>query len=137
MAVQHGRKAVLKLNDGSSLRDVSAYLTQAGLNRLKELAETTTIGGSTDKTYIAGLKDATIPFDGNYDPTADDYFSTMYDNDASAAFEYYPYGTTAGNIKYTGSFLLSSLDIDTSVGDKGSISGEIQVTGGVTKGTAA
>lgn len=137
MAVQHGKDAVLKLHDGSSLRDVSSYVTQTGLNRLKDLAETTPIGGTTNKTYIPGLKDATIPLEGNYDPTADGYFSTMYDNTATAAFEYYPYGTTTGYVKYTGSFLLSSLEIVTGVGDKGSITAECQISGAVTKGTAA
>lgn len=137
MAVQHGKDAVLKLHDGSSLRDVSSYVTKTGLNRMRDLAETSTIGGTSVKSYIPGLKDATIPLEGNYDPTVDGYLSTMYDNSASAAFEYYPYGTTAGNVKYTGSFFLSSLEINTDVGEKGSISAEVQVTGAVTKGTAA
>lgn len=136
MAVQHGRNAVLKLHDGTSLRDVSAYVTQTGLKRLRDMADTTPIGGSTAKTYIPGLRDATIPIEGNYDPTADDYFSTMFANDSSAAFEYYPYGTTATNIKYTGSFFLASLDVDTGAGEKGTISGEVQITGAITKGTA-
>lgn len=136
MAVQHGSAAVLKLNDGGSLRDMSPYLTSTGLNRIRELAETTPIGGTTAKTYIAGLKDGTIPLEGNYDPTVDGYLQTMYDNAASAAFEFYPYGTTGGNVKYTGSFFLSSYEIETGVGDKGSISAEVQITGAVTKGTA-
>lgn len=135
MAVQHGKDAVLKLNDGGSLRDVSSYVTKTGLKRMKDLAETTPIGGSTNKTYIAGLKDASIPLEGNYDATVDGYFSTMYDNAASAAFEYSPFGTTAGNVKYTGSFFLTDLEIDTGVGDKGSITCSVQITGAVTKTT--
>lgn len=135
MAVQHGRKAVLKLNDGSSLRDVSQYLTQATFNRLKELADVTALGDNA-KEYIAGLKDATISIEANYDPTVDGYFTSMYDNDSTAAFEYYPYGTTTGNRFYSGSFLMTSLDVDTPVSDKGTISAEIQLSGAITNGTA-
>lgn len=138
MAVQHGSKAVLKLNDGGSLRDVSPYVTQTGLNRMKELAETTPIGqsGGASKTYIAGLRDGTIPLEGNYDPTVDGYLETMYENDATAAFEYYPFGTAGGNVKYTGTFLMSQFEINTGSGEKGSISCELQISGAVTKTTA-
>lgn len=133
MTVIHGSKAELKLHDGGSLRDVSPYVTSTGLNRLQELADTTPIGGTLAKTYIKGLKDATIPLEGNYDVTADGYFQTMYDNTATAAFEFFPGGNTSGQPKYTGSFLLSSYNVTTGVGDKGTISAEVQVSGVVTR----
>lgn len=137
MAVQHGSKAVLKLHDGTSLRDMSAYLTQTGMNRMRDLAETTAIGGTTYKSYITGLRDGTFPLEGNYDPTADGYLSTMYDNDAAAAFEYYPHGTASGCVKYTGNFVLTSFEITTGSGDKGGISAEAQITGAVTRALVA
>jgi hypothetical protein len=133
MAVQHGSKAVLKLHDGTSLRDLSAYVTQTGMNRQRDLAETTPIGGSTYKTYITGLRDGTFPLEGNYDVVVDGYLSTMYDNDASAAFEYYPMGNTSGSTKYVGTFVLTSFEVSTGSGDKGTISAEAQITGPVTR----
>lgn len=133
MAVQHGSKAVLKLHDGTSLRDMSAYLTQTGMNRQRDLAETTPIGGTTYKQYITGLRDGTFPLEGNYDPTVDGYLSAMYDNDASAAFEYYPHGNASGSVKYAGNFVLTSFEINTGSGDKGSISAEAQITGSVAR----
>jgi hypothetical protein len=93
------------------------------------------IGGTTYKQYITGLRDGTFPLEGNYDPTADGYLSTMYDNDVAAAFEYYPHGTTGGSVKYTGTFVLTSFEITTGSGDKGSISAEAQITGAVTRTT--
>lgn len=135
MAVQHGSKAVLKLHDGGSLRDMSAYVTQTGMNRMRDLAETTPIGGSTYKSYITGLRDGTFPLEGNFDPTADSYLQTMYDNDSAAAFEYYPHGTAGGSVKYTGTFVLTSYEVSTGSGDKGTISAEAQITGAVTRTT--
>ncbi len=136
MAVQHGSLAVLKIHDGVSLRDVSSYVTSTGLKRLREMAETTPIGGTTAKTYIGGLRDATIPIEGNYDPTVDGYFSAAYEAAGPLAFEYYPYGTTTSNIKYTGNYLFPTYDVNTGSGEKGTISGELQVTAGVTRGVA-
>jgi len=133
MAVIHGSQAVLKLNDGTSLRDVSGYVTSTGINRMKDLADTTPIGGSLNKTYIPGLKDATIPLEGNYDVTVDGYLQSMYDNTATAAFEFYPGGNTTGQPKLTGSFLLSSYNTTTAVGDKGTISAEVQISGAITR----
>lgn len=133
MAVQHGSKAVLKLHDGVSLRDMSAYVTQTGMNRMRDLAETTPIGGSTYKTYITGLRDGTFPLEGNFDPTVDGYLNTMYDNNAESAFEYWPFGTAGGSVRFSGNFVLTSYEITTGSGDKGSISAEAQITGAVTR----
>lgn len=135
MAASHGSKAVLKVHDGTSLRDISSYVTQTGMKRMRELAETSTIGGTTYKSFITGLRDATIPIDGNYDPTVDGYLTAMFDSDTALAWEFSPYGTTATYKKYSGTALLTTLDIDTGVSDKGGITGELQVTGAITAGT--
>lgn len=135
MAVSHGSKAVLKVNDGTTLQDISAYVTETGLNRLRDMAETTPIGGTTAKTYIPGLRDATIPVEGNFDTAVDAILQDIYDNDDAAAFEFHPAGTATGTPVLSGSFLLASYEIGTGSGDKGTVSGELQVTGAVTRAT--
>jgi hypothetical protein len=136
MATTHGSKAVFKVQDsGGVLRDLSAYLTSAGLSRSADTAEITTLG-STSKTYIPGLLDGTIPIEGHYDPTVDGYLAGILGMERP--FEYYPAGEPASTSKpkYTGSCILTSYEASTPVDDAGSISGEFQVTGAVTRATS-
>jgi hypothetical protein len=132
MAYSHGSKAVLKLNDGT-LRDTSPFLTSVSFPKTIDTAEVTTLG-DTAKEYIVGLQDATISAEGIYDPTLDGYIANIV-TAGSAAFEYSPQGTTAGNVKYSGTAILTSYEIATAVDGAGTVSLELQVTGAVTKGT--
>ena len=136
MAFSHGSRAVLKISDSAStLTDVSAYLTSAGLGNTADLAETSTLN-TTSKQYIAGLKDGSFSLEGNFDPTADSVLSGVLGGTADD-FEYYPAGTATGAPKYSGSGFLVSYDITTGVDDAAKFSAEYQVTGGVTRGTVA
>lgn len=133
MAAVHGSKAVFKVGDsGSVLRDLSAYLTEAGLPRSADTAEVTTLG-ATSKAYIPGLKDGTIPIGGPIDVTVDGYLAGILGFTARN-FEYYPQGLTTGLPKYTGTCILTSYEQTTDVGDAGTFTGEFQITGDVTRG---
>ena len=132
MAASHGSSAVLKVTSGGSLRDISAYVTTTGLAREIDKAETSTLGSSV-KSYIQGLTDATIPIDGLYDPTVDGYFAALVGTPGAGgtAFEFYPAGT-AGT-KYSGSVIMSKYEIKSGVDGANEISGEFQVTGAITR----
>lgn len=127
----HGKNAVFKVNDGSTLRDISNVVNSASLSRSAETAEVTTIGGSSSKAYIAGLKDATVSVEGMADVTTSGYLDGILG--VSVAFEFYPGGTGTGAVKYTGNAILTSLETAAEVGGAVTVSGEMQVTGDVTR----
>lgn len=133
MAFTHGKNAKFKVEDQSSvLRDISAYLTSAGLSRSVDTAEVTTLGDS-DKAYIPGLRDATIPIDGKWDPAVDEHLTGILGSVVN--FEYYPEGDASGAVMYSGQCILTSYEASADVGDAVGISGQFQVTGGITRGT--
>lgn len=127
----HGKSAVFKIADsGSTLRDVSSVVNTASLSRSAETAEVTALGNAS-KAYIPGLKDATISVEGMADVTTSGYFDGVLG--ATTTWEYYPAGTAVGQVKYSGSGILTSLETSAEVGGAVSISGEVQVTGDVTR----
>lgn len=136
MAYSHGSKAALKVNDGSSLRDLSPYLTSVSFPKSIDTAEVSTLA-DTAKEYIIGLSDATISADGIYDPTLDGWLASIAATTSvtGLAFEYHPQGTGSGNVKYSGNCYLTSYEIGTPVDGAASVTLEFQVTGAVTKGT--
>lgn len=135
MAFVHGKSAVFKVDDsGGTLRDLSAFLEEVSFPRSIETAETTAFGNSA-KTYIVGLSDATISITGMFDATADGYLAGVIGNAAALDFEYGPAGSTATNIKYTGTCIMTSYEVSAPVGDKVSATAEFQVTGAITRGT--
>lgn len=132
---KHGKNAQFEL-EGTNL---SNTLNEITMPREIETAETTTFG-STDKTYITGLADATVSLSGMFDATADSAISTIITNlksgsIASASFTYGPSGSAGGSPKFTGEALVTSYEIGSPVGDVVTYSLELQVTGGVTGGT--
>lgn len=135
MAFVHGKSAVFKLDDsGGTLRDLSSYLEDVSFPRSIETAETTTFGSSA-KSYITGLTDATISISGKFDATADGYLAGVVGNSATLSFEYGPAGSTGGNVKYTGECILTSYEVGATVGDAVTATAELQVTGSITRTT--
>jgi hypothetical protein len=140
MAFRHGKNAVLKLDNSSgSLVDLSAYLDEISMPRSIETGETTTYGTSA-KTYITGLSDATISLSGKFDSTADAHFSGILSallagTIDSVSFEYGKEGSASGRVKYSGEALLTSYEVSSPVADVVTFSAELQVTGAITRGT--
>jgi hypothetical protein len=128
----HGKSAVFKINDGSTLRDISNVVNSSSLSRSAETAEVTALGNNS-KAYIPGLKDATISIEGMADVTVSGYLDGILGT--STTWEFYPAGTAAGQVKYSGSGILTSLETSAEVGGAVSVSGEVQVTGDVTRAT--
>jgi len=135
MAFVHGKSAVFKLDDsGGTLRDLSAYLEDVSFPRSIETAETSTFGSSA-KSYIVGLSDATISLSGKFDATADGYLAGVVGQSATLSFEYGPAGSTGGLVKYSGECIMTSYEVGATVGDAVTASVELQVTGSITRGT--
>ena len=135
MAFEHGSDSVFKLdNSGGSLTDISTYVNNVDFPETADVAETSTLGAS-NKTYIVGLKDATISLGGLFDATVDAILGAVVGQSATLSFEYSPEGTASGKVKYTGECILTSYTLSSPVGDVVGFSADLQVSGAVTRGT--
>lgn len=131
MAFTHGKAAAFYIADsGSTERNISGFHTQASLNRSADTAETSTFG-SSDKSYVAGLKDATLPFTGRFDATVDGYLNGVLGTPTT--FSYFPQGSATGFPKYSGTAILTRYEPTADLGDAASHTGEFQVTGAITR----
>lgn len=136
MPASHGKNAVVQLDNlAGALTAITAFLSDASLERIRETAETT-VFGLNDKTFVAGLKDVTFSGEGNFDPTLDLILSDdIGDNTNTKTLQYDPQGSATGLPRYSVECWVTSYTIDTSVGDKASCSFELQGTGVVTRTT--
>ena len=135
MAFVHGKDSVFKLdNSGGSLTDISAFVNNVDFPETADVAETSVLGASA-KTYIVGLTDSTIGLTGFFDATADAIFGAVIGQSATLSFEYSPEGTASGKIKYSGECILTNYALSSPVGDVVAYSGDLQVSGAVTRGT--
>jgi len=135
MAFVHGKDSVFKIdNDGGTLTDISAYVNSVDFPQTVDVAETTVLG-KDNKTYIVGLKDATLSIAGLWDSTLDGILGVVLGQSATLSFEYSPEGTCAGAVKYTGECILTSYSKNSPVGDVVSYSADFQVSDAVTRGT--
>ena len=135
MAFVHGKDSVFKLdNSGGTLTDISSYVNSVDFPETADVAETSTLGSSA-KSYIVGLKDATLSIAGLWDSTVDGILGAVVGQSATLSFEYSPEGTGSGAIKYTGECILTSYSQSSPVGDVVSYSADFQVSGAVTRGT--
>ena len=135
MAFVQGSDSSFKLDNASgSLTDISTYVNNVDFPETADVAETSTLGAS-NKTYIVGLKDATISLGGLFDATVDAILGAVVGQSATLSFEYSPEGTASGKVKYTGECILTSYTLSSPVGDVVGFSADLQVSGAVTRGT--
>lgn len=127
MAFQHGKGCDVFVNG----YDLSTYLNRIGASGMAEVANTTTFGAS-DKTYIPGLKDATISLEGLFEPTtgAENAVLNTALGVASGIVTFYPAGDAITNSGYGASGVEISYDIDIPVDDVVSVSADVQSSTG-------
>ena len=130
MAFVHGKDSYFKV----ASTDLSAYLNNITVSRSADTADTTTFSSSS-KTYIAGLKDASITLSGLFDATV---YSTIAGwLGSSQTFEYGPAGSGSGKVKVSGSALITGVELGSAVGEAVTANITLQVSGAVTDGTFA
>ena len=134
MAVMHGKNAKLYFRTGATMRDLSSYLTKGGIARKADVAEVSPLG-TNDKQFLNGMREGTLALDGYFDPTVDGWLAGEFGGTAEA-FRYFPQGSATGRVYYSGSAILTSYNVDTDTGDVGKITGELQVTGAISRTVA-
>lgn len=133
MSFSHGSKAQFWMKNGSGvLTDLSSYLRQANLTRTADTAETSALG-TTDKSYIPGLKDNRFALAGMFDPVIDEILNGAVGDPTFRDFEYYPQGKSTGLVKYAGSGFIVNYNPSGDVGSVQAISADFQVNGAVTR----
>ena len=132
--------SVFKLNDGSSLQDLSAYAKSVrGLPGSFKVNDVTTFGKVGEvpgpSIFIAHF---TVDFLFNMITTTGVHtlLGTIFSTKVARAFEYYPGGTTTGNAKISGSAFLPIYNITSEAGDFVLAHAEFHTTNGITLGTA-
>lgn len=138
MAASHGSKASFWMGsqaDPTTLVDYSELLNNSGIPWSRDKAEVSTFH-AIEKAYVAGLMDAAMPIEGPFDPVVDE---VMYDNLAGDAvnFAYYPQGKVTGNVEYSGAMFVTKYEVKSEIGSAATFSGEGQISGTVTRGTAS
>jgi len=129
----HGKSTNFSLDDtGGTSRDLSNVLVSVDFPEIVETAETTAFG-ATSKSYIVGLRDATISISGLWDATVDGYI--IGTEPATRTFIFGPAGSTSGYVKYTGECILTNYSVSSPVADVVTFSLDLQCTGGVTRTT--
>jgi hypothetical protein len=129
----HGKTTDFELDDtGGTSRSLSNVLTSVDFPETIETADTTAFG-STSRSYIVGLRDASISVSGLWDATVDGYI--IGTEPATRSFIFGPAGSTSSNVKYTGECIMTNYSISNPVGDVVTFSLDLQVTGNVTRGT--
>lgn len=129
----HGKSTNFSLDDTSGTsRDLSDVLVSVDFPEVVETGETTAFG-ATSKSYIVGLRDATISVSGLWDSTVDGYI--IGTEPATRTFIFGPAGSTSGYVKYTGECILTNYSVSSPVADVVTFSMDLQCTGGVTRTT--
>jgi len=137
---KHGKNAVFLMTGSSTgAYDFTNVTTDVALSKIMETGETTTFS-NLNKTYIVGLQDATISVSGYYDPVADENINgaiARLSNGtvSNLSFSVGPSGSSASDIKYSGSCIITSYDLSPAVADVVPFTLELQVTGSVTRRT--
>lgn len=137
MAFQHTKNSYFSINDGSE-RNLSTFLTDVKFPRALDMEKTTTFG-TAFKTYIAGLTDATISITGLWDPTSttgpDAVLAGVFAALTARVIFYGPYGSTAGNVKYSCSAICTKYEVGGKVDGVVDFSAHFQLTTDVTRTT--
>lgn len=132
---RHGKSTNFQITDSGAVnRDISDACRSVNFPRPIDMAETTAFG-STVKTFVPGIPNATFDVQGMFDATYDGYLAGLLGFTTASTFIYGPEGSTSGRIKYTGSCYLMSYNVSGSVSDMVSFSATFQISGAITRTT--
>jgi hypothetical protein len=137
MAFSHGKSTHFKIqasgDANATQTDISGYLKEVAFPRTADTAETTVFGASV-KSFLLGITDAKVTVQGLFDPTIDALMSGIFGL-GGREWVYGPQGSTAGNVKYSGTvaansplLILTSYQVHGAIGSAVEFSAEFQFT---------
>jgi hypothetical protein len=137
-AFEAGKGSYFAIDDSTpTLRDISAYVSNVDFSRDINAMESTTFT-KDDRTYIIGLKGATLSISGFWDSTAttgpDEVLAEQFAKTVTSTFHYGPQGTTTGDVIYHGECICTNYSISSPVDGIVGYTADFQVTAAVTRG---
>ncbi len=132
---RHGKNAHFTMsNAAGSTVTFSSGLNDSNIDRAVDLAEKTAFQ-EADKTFLPGLRGATLSFSGNYTSTQVKDLHAALGHSTSLTWVYGPEDNTSGNQKFSGACYIDSVSVKAPVGDKATVDFSVTVDGAVTVGT--
>jgi hypothetical protein len=132
MATHFGSDGSVKLvTSGGSVAQVGELLNWT-VTMTTDAVENTSMG-DTNRTYVAGLSTGTGSMSLYLDP--DDAVQQDLLQGDSVDCEFYVEGTDSGDTKYTGTFIVTSVERGTTMDGIATLNAELQLTGALTIGT--
>lgn len=134
MAFRHGKNTKVLFN----AYDVSGYLNESSLSESVETGETT-VYGKAAKTYITGLRDATMSMSGLFDGDAnasDALFTAVIGSNTDNIITFAPEGLALGRRVQTLASIQTSYETSSPVADVVSISLEAQADDRIDRGVS-
>ena len=132
MATHFGSDGSVKLvTSGGSVAQVGELLNWT-VTMTTDAVETTSMG-DTNRTYVKGLSTGTGSMSLYLDP--DDAVQQDLVQGDSVDCEFYVEGTDSGDTKYTGTFIVTSVERGTTMDGIATLNAELQLTGALTIGT--
>jgi len=123
MAFIHGKDTKVFMDS----TDLSSYLSSADPSRTVDVGETTTFG-SSNKTFVAGEKDASVSFSGFFDPTADNIIQGLVGTNDKVALIGFD-GVDATDDCMFGKGVTTNYGISSPVGDVVAVTFDLQASG--------
>jgi hypothetical protein len=141
VAFEHGKSGFFQLdNNAGTLTDLTGFINNVDFPRDVDTPEST-VFGVDDRTYIAGLRGATISISGFWDGASSQVDEVIEGVIAGAnaatskTFEYGPGGGVTGDVRYTGECFPTSYAVSHPVDGIVSFTLDLQITGAVTRNT--
>lgn len=132
MATHFGSDGSVKLvTSGGSVAQVGELLNWT-VTMTTDAVENTSMG-DTNRTYVKGLSTGTGSMSLYLDP--DDAVQQDLVQGDSVDCEFYVEGTDTGDTKYTGTFIVTSVERGTTMDGIATLNAELQLTGALTIGT--
>jgi len=132
MATYFGSDGSVKLvTSGGSVAQVGELLNWT-VTMTTDAVENTSMG-DTNRTYVKGLSTGTASMSLYLDP--DDAVQQDLVQGDSVDCEFYVEGTDTGDTKYTGTFIVTSVERGTTMDGIATLNAELQLTGALTIGT--
>lgn len=131
MARIHGKAGQLYVGIAAAgIAESIAFMSKWSANFATDTQETTAFG-DTNKTYVAGLPDASGAFEGFYDTATQQTYTAATDGIARKFYLYPTTPSTAGPYWYGTAFF--DFSIDASVSDAVKVKGDFMPASAVTK----
>lgn len=139
--LQDSKSSAFQVYDGTTLRDISPYVTAVdGLPGSAELIDVTAFG-ATGRAYVKGMENVTFVVEGWWSKDAsvgpDTVLRLVRQLAVATAFDYGPEGKAQGKQKISGTCWLRNYVTSGKIGDYVRFRAEFQVEGVITLGTYA